>query len=269
MSQASLCAGCDRDLPVDSPAGLCPACLIGMTLAETRARAGDLGNDRTEPDAEPPGRMPGSTTCPRVAPDVPPLHASRPSQTTDADTFATRYEDPSPTDPPTGRRDNAGPLGYTILERLGAGGMGVVYKARQEGLDRLVALKMIRDEAHARPVQLERFRIEAQAVARLRHPNIVQIFDVGESDGAPYFSLELLEGGSLADRIAGTPQGPRAAAELVATLSLAVHEAHLAGIVHRDLKPQNVLFGLDGVPRVTDFGLAKRLEAEDGPTLTE
>ena len=161
------------------------------------------------------------------------------------------------------------PPGYAILEELGRGGMGVVYKARQEGLNRLVALKMIRDQANAQPDQLERFRIEAEAVARLRHPNIIQIYDVGLAGGIPYFSLELLEGGSLADRIAGTPQSARPSGELLATLARAMQAAHDSGIVHRDLKPQNVLFDRDGTPKVTDFGLAKRLEVEAGPTLTE
>jgi eukaryotic-like serine/threonine-protein kinase len=158
--------------------------------------------------------------------------------------------------------------GYEILEQLGHGGMGVVYKARQRQLNRLVALKMIRAGSQAPPQLLSRFRIEAEAVARLRHPNIVQIFDIGDVDGLPYFSLELLEGGSLAARLAGTPQPPRQAAEMVITLARAVHTAHRAGIVHRDLKPLNVLFDTDGAPKITDFGLAKRLEQQEGQTET-
>ena len=107
---------------------------------------------------------------------------------------------------------------------------------------------------------LARFRVEAEAVARLRHPNILQIYDIGEVDGLPFVSLELLEGGDLGDRLAGTPQPGRLAAELAATLARAIHAAHQAGIVHRDLKPANVLFTTDGAPKITDFGLAKRLE---------
>ena len=155
--------------------------------------------------------------------------------------------------------------GYEILDELGRGGMGVVYKARHRLLNRIVALKMIRAGTHAQPDHRARFRIEAEAVARLRHPNIVQIYDIGEPDGRPFFSLELLEGGSLADRLKGTPQPGRAAAALVATLARAMHAAHQAGIVHRDLKPANVLFDRDGVPKITDFGLAKRLDVERGP----
>ena len=156
--------------------------------------------------------------------------------------------------------------GYEILGRLGQGGMGVVYKARQDGLDRLVALKMIRGGPHAAPEHLARFRIEARSVARLKHPNVVQIFDVGRASGLPFVALELLEGGSLEARVAGTPQPERASAELLVTLAGAIAAAHRAGVVHRDLKSGNVLFAADGTPKVADFGLAKRLDEEDGQT---
>ena len=144
--------------------------------------------------------------------------------------------------------------------------MGVVYKARHRGLNRLVALKMIRGGSQARADHFARFRIEAEAVARLRHPNIIQIYDIGEADGLPFVALELLEGGSLDDRLAGNPQPGRQAAELMVTLARAVHVAHQAGIVHRDLKPTNILFTADGMPKITDFGLAKRLDSDDGQT---
>jgi eukaryotic-like serine/threonine-protein kinase len=156
--------------------------------------------------------------------------------------------------------------GYEILKHLGEGGMGIVYKARQVGLNRLVALKMIRGGSQVRPDHRARFAIEAEAVARLRHANILQIYDIGEADGMPFVSLELLEGGSLADRLDGTPQPARSSAELLSTLALAIVAAHQAGIIHRDLKPSNVLFNEDGEPKVTDFGLAKRLDTDDHQT---
>ncbi|MBX6314788.1 MAG: protein kinase, partial [Isosphaeraceae bacterium] len=158
--------------------------------------------------------------------------------------------------------------GYEILAKLGQGGMGVVYKARQRRLDRLVALKMIRAGDQERPEHRARFRLEAEAAARLRHAQIVQVYDIGECDGRLFCALELLEGGSLETRIAGMPQPERAAAKLLATLAAAIHAAHRAGIVHRDLKSSNVLFTTDGTPKITDFGLAKRLDEEEGHTQT-
>ncbi len=131
--------------------------------------------------------------------------------------------------------------GYDLLEELGRGGMGVVYKARDRRLHRLVALKMILGGAHVGPIGLARFRTEAEAVAKLHHPNIVQIFETGECDGRPYLTLEFVDGGSLEEQIRNTPTSPRAAAELVETMARAMEFAHQQGIVHRDLKPANVL----------------------------
>jgi serine/threonine protein kinase/tetratricopeptide (TPR) repeat protein len=154
--------------------------------------------------------------------------------------------------------------GYQILGELGRGGMGVVYKARQRGLHRLVALKMILAGAHASEQQLVRFNIEAEAVARLQHPNIVQIHEVGEQEGLPYFSLEFVDGGPLNKKISGIPQPPREAALMIETLARAMHFAHEQGIIHRDLKPANILMTQNGVPKITDFGLAKRLDESEG-----
>ena len=175
--------------------------------------------------------------------------------------------------------------GYEILGQLGCGGMGVIYKARQLDLGRLVALKVIRPELLSGAHAGARFRTEAEAIARLQHPNIVQIYDVGEQHGRPYFTLELIEGGSLAEQLRGTPLSGEHAAQLTQVLAVAIQHAHDHGIIHRDLKPGNVLLqNLGGrdlvaaldessssrspsgitpqrmIPKLTDFGLAKDLE---------
>ncbi len=140
--------------------------------------------------------------------------------------------------------------------------MGVsVYKGRQVGINRLVAVKMILSGAYAGPEEMARFQAEAQAVGRLQHPNIVQIYEVGEHDGRPFFSLEFCPGGGLDRKLNGTPLPPKEAARLVETLARAVHAAHQQNVIHRDLKPANVLLTEDGTPKITDFGLAKKLDA--------
>ncbi|MSR59483.1 MAG: serine/threonine protein kinase [Planctomycetaceae bacterium] len=156
---------------------------------------------------------------------------------------------------------------YDILDEIARGGMGVVYRARQRKLNRVVALKVILAGSHAGQEALERFRIEAETIAGLQHPNIVQIHEVGEHAGLPFLSLEFCSGGNLARKLDGTPQPSREAAAMVETLARAMHAAHQANVVHRDLKPANVLFTADGTPKVTDFGLAKKLD-DQGQTQT-
>ena len=178
--------------------------------------------------------------------------------------------------------------GYTILGEAGRGGMGIVYKAHHIKLNRLVALKMVL-AGHMAPQARQRFRNEAWAVARLRHPNIVQLYDFGEHEGRLYFSMELVAGGSLAGQLKGVPLTPRTAAQLVATLALAVEYAHQNGVLHRDLKPANILVDNDPLTgtelaliddildervahhsvKITDFGLSKEIaSANDGLTQT-
>ncbi len=178
---------------------------------------------------------------------------------------------------------------YEVLGILGRGGMGVVYKAWQKGLNRTVALKMLLGGVHSSPSELRRFQTEAEAAARLQHPNIVQIYDVGEVDGRPFLALEYVDGGSLSQRLDGNPQEPRTAAALVETLARAMHYAHERGVVHRDLKPANILlvggggWRVEGErqpsstlhpppstlhPKITDFGLAKRIDIDAGQTNT-
>jgi serine/threonine-protein kinase len=209
-----------------------------------------------------------------------------------------------PSGAPLGSGTNSTPRftvgGYEVLDVLDRGGMGIVYRARQVALKRVVALKMILAGAHAGPGQRVRFRTEAEALARLRHANIVQIYEVGEIEDRPYFAMEYVEGGSLADRLAGTPLPSGCAAELTETLARAVDYAHQRGIVHRDLKPANVLLqeeetttkhtkdtkegkqqgasasasfrdfrvfrGGSLLPKITDFGLAKILDEDNART---
>jgi len=177
--------------------------------------------------------------------------------------------------------------GYEILGELGRGGMGVVYKAKQTKLNRFVAIKMILAAEHAGISDLGRFQIEAEAVAQLQHPNIVQIYEVGEVKGRPYFSLEFVDGGSLSQKLQQQPQSARSSAVLLEALARAIAAAHAMGIIHRDLKPANVLLAKIsmgsstahtlsslamraqqpfGIPKITDFGLAKRIEGGTGNT---
>jgi tetratricopeptide (TPR) repeat protein/predicted Ser/Thr protein kinase len=211
------------------------------------------------------------STPPPALPSAAPETVDPNAVRSENDPYATRNDAGAPPAPPPeeATAPGAGPprvAGYELLGVLGRGGMGVVYRARQGGLKRLVALKMILTGDHASPEHLARFQAEAEAVARLQHPNIVQVYEVGEQDGRPFFSLEFCAGGSLDKKLRGQPQPPRQAADLAETLARAMEAAHQAGIIHRDLKPANVLLLPDGTPKITDFGLAKKLEAEAGQT---
>jgi serine/threonine protein kinase len=254
----------------------CPACQ-GRLEQLTRAA------NRPAPDPTPgpglePRHEPGAEFLARLQGMPPPQGPLDPVDEGGAGATAERAR------PGPGRGAGPGPSveGYEIVGELGRGGMGVVYLARQAGLDRLVALKMVLAGAHAGGEQLARFHREAAAVGRLHHPNIVHVYETGVRDGQPFFSMEYVPGGTLAHRLGGTPQNPRASAELVQTLARAVQAAHQQGIIHRDLKPANVLlqeaagggrkeangaaappdsYGplplASFLPKITDFGLAK------------
>jgi serine/threonine-protein kinase len=213
------------------------------------------------------------SSCPQLLPEVRERWRQMCRVRADLDALFPPAPEPG-TGPPPLPQEEALPRipGYEVEALLGKGGMGVVYKARHLALKRTVALKML-PTGLSHPAERARFRAEAEAVARLQHPNIVQIHEIGEADGRPFFALEFVEGGSLAARLAGQDLPPRDAARLVAVLAEAMHLAHSRNLVHRDLKPGNVL--LAGAadtpigqcqPKVTDFGLARQLDADSGQT---
>jgi predicted Ser/Thr protein kinase len=158
--------------------------------------------------------------------------------------------------------------GYQIVEELSQGGMGIVYKARQLGLERMVAIKTMLPGGPAGEEQRARFLREAKLMAMLQHPNILPIYEVGQYQGIPFLTMEYADGGTLSQSLGGKPMPPRQAAELTAVLARAVHYAHQRGVIHRDLKPANVLLTVDGTPKIGDFGLAKCFESPTDHTRT-
>lgn len=199
-------------------------------------------------------------TLPHVPPTLP-LPRASPSDATTAEPTATASRDATLVE-----SVRASVPGYAIEAELGRGGMGVVYRARQLALGRPVALKMILAGVHASREALQRFQAEAEALARLQHPQIVQVFEAGSHQGLPFLSMELAEGGRLDQKLAAGPMLPREAAKLLLRLTLGVQAAHVKGIIHRDLKPSNILFMADGSPKIADFGLARG--ESSGQTIT-
>jgi eukaryotic-like serine/threonine-protein kinase len=233
--------------------------------------AGDSGSEMTVADVGPNGhpKPPGSTRTGEVGPGPADggahLVGDRSASAVDSeDATLSRQVDAAP--PP---RPAPTIPGYLIEGELGRGAMGIVYLARQARLNRPCALKVILAGVHADPVATVRFLGEAEAVARLQHPHIVQIHHTGEADGLPFLELEYLPGGSLDRTLDGTPWPARRAAALIEAVARGAAEAHRLGIIHRDLKPSNILIAADGTPKIADFGVAKSLLVESGLTATD
>jgi serine/threonine protein kinase/WD40 repeat protein len=252
--------------------------MMGGVIWHDVAAVRRAGRARQVPGAELPERASPETAAPAEVepepaddglPELPTVPPASAGPATEAEQVRVRHA-PAPSAASPADPGSASPEipGYEVLGELGRGGMGVVYQALQAGLDRLVALKVVLAGAHAGPDELGRFRREGEALARLHHPNVVEVYEAGEHAGLPYLAMEFCAGGSLAARLAGRPLPPGEAAALVAQLARGVHAAHQAGVIRRDLKPGNVLFAADGTPRVTDFGLARKVDGGTALTAT-
>jgi WD40 repeat protein/serine/threonine protein kinase len=227
------CPNCGLEVPDSGWEGLCPKCLVLVSLRGVFPSPGQSEKGPDFPDSMPASHQPAAMLA------------------------RTNEQEVQSQDLSAGIDRSFGD--YQLLEEIGRGGMGVVFKARQLSLNRTVAVKILLAGPMAGGQRMERFRAEAKAVAQLQHPNVVAIYGVGEHNGAPFFSMEYIPGRTLADLVAQKPLPPEVAARYVRTVSEAIKYAHERGIVHRDLKPSNVLIDDSGRPRITDFGLAKRL----------
>ena len=226
-----MCRKCGAKIFSDAPEGLCSRCVLKAAL----------GNFAEAPVAG--GDDPGRANTPS--------HADEPPNNKKSARAA----------------ELLGELGdYELLEEIDRGGHGVVFRARQKSLNRIVALKVISLGQWASKVHLKRFRLEAEAAAKLEHPSIVPIHEVGERDGSCYFSMKFVEGGQLDEVVRREPMPIRRAVELITKVARTVHYAHEHGILHRDIKPGNILLDAKGEPHLTDFGLARLVESESSVT---
>ena len=244
ISAQRLCPKCGAEIPSDAPEGGCPRCLLYVGLL---------------PDAQ--------VTARDAATEI----STKANECGSAEHFEVNPAGPAGNSEKAKRSAEAlGELGdYELLEVVGRGGQGVVYRAHQKSLNRTVAVKMISVGSWATEAHLKRFRREAEAAASLEHPGIVPIYEVGERDGSCYFSMRFVEGGQLDQVIKREPMSIRQAAELISKVARTVHYAHEHGILHRDIKPGNILLDAKGEPSLTDFGLARLVEAESTGTRTK
>jgi serine/threonine protein kinase len=242
MKPVRLCDQCHAELPGDAPEGLCPQCLFQLGGIELGISLEVQSEECRRQKAEKECQSPNSN-----------------AKSTENQENVARVV-PWPCGPRFGN--------YEVLEKIGQGGMGAVYKARQLNLDRLVALKLLPLGAWSGADLVQRFRSEASAAAALQHPNIVAVHDVGEHESQPFFSMDFVEGRTLAELVRDQPLPAKRAAAYLKTIAAAVHYAHQQGVIHRDLKPSNILIDVADQPRITDFGLAKRLGGDSDLTLT-
>jgi WD40 repeat protein/serine/threonine protein kinase len=236
MSQTTKCPECGAPILHDAPKGFCPACLLR------------LGADGLFPAGELETPVPAHKGASPEA--VSPRRGDRGPGTFGESALPTLFG------------------GYELLSEIGRGGMGVVYRARELAINRIVALKMLLHGRFSDAAFVERFHIEAEAAAHLDHPNIVPIYRVGQHEGQPFYSMKLIEGQSLERELSRGPMPPKEAAQLIATVAHAVAFAHHRGVLHRDIKPHNILLDAEGQPHLTDFGLAKLLDQESGLTVS-
>jgi serine/threonine protein kinase/regulator of sirC expression with transglutaminase-like and TPR domain len=244
ISAPRVCPQCGSEIPADAPEGGCPCCLLHV------------------------GLLPGAQVTARDASTV---ISTKANECGSAEDFEVNTAGPAGnSEKATRSAETLGELGdYELLQVIGRGGQGVVYRAHQKSLNRTVALKMISVGSWATEAHLKRFRREAEAAASLEHPGIVPIYEVGERDGSCYFSMRFVEGGQLDQVIKRKPTSIRQAAELISKVARTVHYAHEHGILHRDIKPGNILLDAKGEPLLTDFGLARLVEAESTVTRTK